>query len=424
MSNVVIIGAQWGDEGKGKIVDLLSRELDVIVRFQGGNNAGHTIKVAGEQTILHLIPAGILHKGKVCLIGNGVVCDPSVFLTEVDELGAKGVDVSAARLKISKRTHLILPYHKALDVAREAHKAGKKIGTTGRGIGPCYEDKMARVGVRAGDLTNPALVREKIEAALVEKNALFSLYGCAVLSADDVYDELMGLAPRLLPYLADVPGEIAAAWAQGRSVLFEGAQGTHLDIDHGTYPFVTSSNTVSGNAAAGSGISPRALERIIGIVKAYTTRVGSGPFPSELTDPTGEFLRDKGHEFGATTGRPRRCGWLDVVILRESVRLNGLTDIALTKLDVLRGLPSIKICTGYEYHGQHLDFPPQEEGGLGHVTPVYEELPGFSEDITACRSWDALPVNVRDYISRIEALTGVRVSIVSVGPDRDQTIRR
>lgn len=424
MSNVVIIGAQWGDEGKGKIVDLLSRELDVIVRFQGGNNAGHTIKVAGEQTILHLIPAGILHPGKICLIGNGVVCDPSVFLTEVDELAEKGVDVAPERLKISKRAHLILPYHKALDVARETHKAGKKIGTTGRGIGPCYEDKAARVGVRAGDLTNPVLVREKIEAALVEKNALFSLYGAPALSPDRVYDELMDMAPRLLPYLADVPGEIAEAWGKGRSVLFEGAQGTHLDIDHGTYPFVTSSNTVSGNAAAGSGISPRVLHRIIGIVKAYTTRVGSGPFPSELNDPTGEFLRDKGCEFGATTGRPRRCGWLDTVVLRESVRLNGLTDIALTKLDVLRGLPSIKICTGYEYHGQHLDFPPQEEGGLGHVTPLYEELPGFTEDITACASWDALPVNVRDYISRIEALTGVRVSLISVGPERDQTIHR
>lgn len=424
MSNVVIIGAQWGDEGKGKIVDLLSRELDVIVRFQGGNNAGHTIKVAGEQTILHLIPAGILHPGKICLIGNGVVCDPSVFLTEVDELAEKGVDVAPERLKISKRAHLILPYHKALDVARETHKAGKKIGTTGRGIGPCYEDKAARVGVRAGDLTNPVLVREKIEAALVEKNALFSLYGAPALSPDRVYDELMDMAPRLLPYLADVPGEIAEAWGKGRSVLFEGAQGTHLDIDHGTYPFVTSSNTVSGNAAAGSGISPRVLHRIIGIVKAYTTRVGSGPFPSELNDSTGEFLRDKGCEFGATTGRPRRCGWLDTVVLRESVRLNGLTDIALTKLDVLRGLPSIKICTGYEYHGQHLDFPPQEEGGLGHVTPLYEELPGFTEDITACASWDALPVNVRDYISRIEALTGVRVSLISVGPERDQTIHR
>lgn len=424
MSNVVIIGAQWGDEGKGKIVDLLSRELDVIVRFQGGNNAGHTIKVAGEQTILHLIPAGILHPGKICLIGNGVVCDPSVFLTEVDELAEKGVDVAPERLKISKRAHLILPYHKALDVARETYKAGKKIGTTGRGIGPCYEDKAARVGVRAGDLTNPVLVREKIEAALVEKNALFGLYGAPALSPDGVYDELMDMAPRLLPYLADVPGEIAEAWDKGRSVLFEGAQGTHLDIDHGTYPFVTSSNTVSGNAAAGSGISPRVLHRIIGIVKAYTTRVGSGPFPSELNDPTGEFLRDKGCEFGATTGRPRRCGWLDTVVLRESVRLNGLTDIALTKLDVLRGLPSIKICTGYKYHGKHLDFPPQEEGGLGHVTPLYEELPGFTEDITACASWDVLPVNVRDYISRIEALTGVRVSLISVGPERDQTIHR
>lgn len=424
MSNVVIIGAQWGDEGKGKIVDLLSRELDVIVRFQGGNNAGHTIKVAGEQTILHLIPAGILHPGKICLIGNGVVCDPSVFLTEVDELAEKGVDVAPERLKISKRAHLILPYHKALDVARETHKAGKKIGTTGRGIGPCYEDKAARVGVRAGDLTNPVLVREKIEAALVEKNALFSLYGAPALSPDRVYDELMDMAPRLLPYLADVPGEIAEAWGKGRSVLFEGAQGTHLDIDHGTYPFVTSSNTVAGNAAAGSGVAPSELRRIVGIVKAYTTRVGSGPFPTELLDDTGSYLRTQGHEFGATTGRPRRCGWLDAVVLRESVRLNGLTDIALTKLDVLQNLPALQICVAYEYQGRRLEYLPQEEGALNKVKPVYEELPGFEEDISQCTVFDELPGTVRHYISRIEELTGVKVSMVSVGADRDQTILR
>lgn len=425
MSNVVIIGAQWGDEGKGKLVDMLSQELDVIVRFQGGNNAGHTIKVGGEQTILHLIPSGILHKGKVCLIGNGVVCDPEVFLMEVDKLAARQVDVSPARLKISKKTHLILAYHKALDVAREKHKAGNKIGTTGRGIGPCYEDKMARVGVRAGDLINPALVRAKIEAALQEKNALFTaLYGEAPLTVDAVYDELMALAPRLIPYLADVSTEIDKAWAEGRRVLFEGAQGTHLDIDHGTYPFVTSSNTVAGNASAGSGCSPRALDCIMGIVKAYTTRVGSGPFPTELEDATGEMLRAQGHEFGATTGRPRRCGWLDIVILRESIRLNGLTDIALTKLDVMRGLPTLKICTAYTYEGQTISFPPQEEGGLGRVTPVYEEMPGFTEDISACNTWESLPVTVKAYIKRIEELCGVPVTYVSLGPDRDQTIKR
>lgn len=425
MSNVVIIGAQWGDEGKGKIVDLLSCEADVIVRFQGGNNAGHTIKVAGEQTILHLIPSGILHKGKSCLIGNGVVCDPEVFLMEIDKLAAKGVDISPTRLKISKKTHMIMPYHKALDVARENFKAGKKIGTTGRGIGPCYEDKMSRVGVRAGDLSNPPLVREKIAAALAEKNTLLThLYGGKALSVDAVYDDFMRMAPRLLPYLTDVSSDIEDAWAAGKHVLFEGAQGTHLDIDHGTYPFVTSSNTVAGNASAGSGISPRALDSIVGIVKAYTTRVGSGPFPTELEDQTGEYMRAQGHEFGATTGRPRRCGWLDMVILRETIRLNGLTGIALTKLDVLQNLPSLKICTAYTYEGKAIQYPPQEEGGLDSVTPIYEELPGFTEDITACATWESLPQTVRSYVKRIEELAGVPVSFISVGPERDQTIRR
>lgn len=425
MSNVVIIGAQWGDEGKGKIVDLLGSSAGVIVRFQGGNNAGHTIKVGNEQTILHLIPSGILHPGKKCLIGNGVVCDPAVFLQEVDKLRAKGIDVSPARLKMSKKTHLILPYHKALDAAREHFKSSSKmIGTTGRGIGPCYEDKASRIGLRAGDLVNPELVADKIRAALVEKNALFQLYGCERMDPESVCNDIMQLAPRITPYLADVSSEISEAWEQGQDVLFEGAQGIHLDIDHGTYPFVTSSNTVAGNAAAGSGISPRALDRIIGIVKAYTTRVGAGPFPTELQDATGDYLRTQGHEFGATTGRPRRCGWLDAVILRETVRLCGLTDIALTKLDVLRGLPVLKICVGYTYQGQRIDFPPQEENGLASAVPVYEELPGFTETISDCDSWDALPEPVKKYISRLEELTGVRVSIISVGPERDRTILR
>lgn len=425
MANTVIIGAQWGDEGKGKIVDMLSAQSRAIVRFQGGNNAGHTIKVQGRETILHLIPSGILHEGKICLIGNGVVLDPDVFLCEVDHLASKGIDVSPARLGISNKAHLIMPYHKSLDKAREAKRAGHKIGTTGRGIGPCYEDKAARVGLRAGDLAEPDLVREKVRHALLEKNVLLrDLYKFDPLDEKTVCDQLLALAPRLTPYLTDVEERIHTIMAEGGEILFEGAQGIHLDIDHGTYPFVTSSNTVAGNAAAGSGVAPSELRRIVGIVKAYTTRVGSGPFPTELLDDTGSYLRTQGHEFGATTGRPRRCGWLDAVVLRESVRLNGLTDIALTKLDVLQNLPALQICVAYEYQGRRLEYLPQEEGALNKVKPVYEELPGFEEDISQCTVFDELPGTVRHYIDRIEELTGVKVSMVSVGADRDQTILR
>lgn len=425
MANIVVIGAQWGDEGKGKIVDMLSAESDLIVRFQGGNNAGHTIKVDGRETILHLIPSGILHEGKTCLIGNGVVLDPEVFLREVDALAAKGVDVGPARLGISPKTHLILPYHKVIDQAREAKRAGKKIGTTGRGIGPCYEDKAARIGVRAGDLARPDLLREKVHFALLEKNVLLrELYKFDPVDPESVLAPLLEQAARLTPYLTDVSAAIADAQARGKVVLFEGAQGIHLDIDHGTYPFVTSSNTVAGSAAAGSGIGPRLLDRIVGIVKAYTTRVGSGPFPTELEDDTGSYLRAQGHEFGATTGRPRRCGWLDAVVLRETVRLNSLTEIALTKLDVLRGLPALRICVAYELDGKRLDYMPQGEGELARVTPVYEEMPGFEEDISACTAFAQLPETVRRYVERIEELTGVHIGIVSVGPDRHATMSR
>ncbi len=423
MSNVVIVGAQWGDEGKGKIVDLLSRQVDVVVRFQGGNNAGHTIKVGNKQTILHLIPSGILHKGKTCCIGNGVVCDPFVLLNEMDQLNAKGVDISPERFKISKKAHLILPYHKALDAARENHKAENKIGTTGRGIGPCYEDKMSRIGVRAADLANPKLLHAKITHALQEKNVLLkNLYNCEPLDAEAIYAEVIEIAPRLAPYLADISSELENAWKNGKSVLFEGAQGVHLDIDHGTYPFVTSSNTVAGYASCGSGVGPRSLDCILGIVKAYTTRVGAGPFPTELEDEVGDFLRNNGHEFGATTGRARRCGWLDMVILRESIRLNGLTDIALTKLDVLKGLETIKICTAYTYKGQIIDVPAQEENALDDVEPIYETLPGFNDDISACKTWESLPKTVQSYVKRIEELCKVKISYISVGPERDQTI--
>ena len=425
MANTVIIGAQWGDEGKGKIVDMLSAQSRVIVRFQGGNNAGHTIKVQGEETILHLIPSGILHENKICLIGNGVVLDPHVFLEEVDHLAARGIDVSPARLGISKKTHLIMPYHKSLDQAREAKRAGHKIGTTGRGIGTCYEDKAARVGLRAGDLTDPDLVRAKVAHALQEKNVLLrDLYKFEPLDENTVCEELLALAPRLVPYLTEVEERMQEVQAEGGDILFEGAQGIHLDIDHGTYPFVTSSNTVAGNASAGCGVGPSALDRVVGIVKAYTTRVGSGPFPTEQLDDTGSYLRTQGHEFGATTGRPRRCGWLDAVILRESVRLCGMTDIALTKLDVLQNLPGLRICVAYELDGRKLDYMPQEEGALERVTPIYEDLPGFEEDITGCTRYDDLPETVRSYIARIEVLTGVKVSIVSVGAERAQTIVR
>jgi len=423
MSNVIIVGAQWGDEGKGKIVDLLSAYVDLIIRFQGGNNAGHTIKVAGKQTILHLIPSGILHEGKICLIGNGVVCDPHVFLEEVDGLAKKGIDVSPARLKISKKCHMIMPYHRVLDAARESYKAGKKIGTTGRGIGPCYEDKVSRIGIRFGDLSNIALLREKIEHALLEKNVLIKhLYAGKTISSEEIYADCIQIKDRLLPYLADVSSEIQNAWAAGKSALFEGAQGTHLDIDHGTYPYVTSSNTVSSNAAAGSGVAFNKLDRIVGIVKAYTTRVGEGAFPTELKDETGEFMSKQGAEFGATTGRARRCGWLDIVLLRETIRLNGLTEIALTKLDVLKGLPKLKICTSYKYQNQNILYPPQEEGGLALVEPIYEEMDGFDADITACATWDSLPPLVQKYVQRIQDLLGVKITFVSVGPDRNQTI--
>lgn len=425
MANTVIIGAQWGDEGKGKIVDLLSARSQVIVRFQGGNNAGHTIKVGNEETILHLVPSGILHPGALCLVGNGVVLDPEVFLREIDELGARGVDVSPGRLAVSKKAHLILPYHKSLDKAREAKRAGHKIGTTGRGIGPCYEDKAARVGLRAGDLADPALVRAKVRHALLEKNVLLrELYKFEPLDPDAVSDDLLALAPRLLPYVQDTDARLHAAMDADANVLFEGAQGIHLDIDHGTYPFVTSSNTVAGNAAAGSAVAPSALERVVGVIKAYTTRVGSGPFPTELLDDAGSYLRTNGHEFGATTGRPRRCGWFDAVVARESVRLNGITDLALTKLDVLQNLPVLKICVAYELDGKTLDYLPQEEGALERVTPVYEEVPGFEEDISGCRDFAELPDTVRAYVERLEKLAGARISFVSVGPGREQTIER
>ncbi len=423
MANYTLFGAQWGDEGKGKIVDLLSAELDYVARYQGGNNAGHTVIVGEEKHVLHVIPSGILHANTKCVIGNGVVLDPAVFLQEIDALNKRGIDVSPERIRISHGAHLIMEYHKVLDAAREGRSAENKIGTTGKGIGPCYEDKKARVGIRAGDLLELNIVQRKIEAALREKNVLFqSLYDIPAVDGDQVFADLAKIAPSLLPYLDDTTSVLREAIDAGKSVLFEGAQGVMLDIDHGTYPFVTSSNTISDNAAVGTGIPNALIDTRLAVVKAYSTRVGSGPFPTELDGPVGIHLQKVGHEFGATTGRIRRCGWLDAVVLRESARLNAPTDIALTKLDVLTGLEEINICIAYQYQGKTWNYPPQTPNAMARSVPVYETHPGWTEDISKCQSYDELPENARKYIERIAELTGSKISLVSVGPDRDQTI--
>ena len=423
MSNIVVFGTQWGDEGKGKIVDLLTERVHVIVRFQGGNNAGHTLVTRDKKFILHLIPSGILHPDKLCLIGNGVVLDPEVLCREMDDLHQGGIEITPASLGISRKTHLIMPYHKELDRAREQAKSGKdKIGTTGRGIGPCYEDKMSRAGIRAGDMQDRELMLAKIQKALPEKNALLqSLYQNTPLEAENVLQSIVPYADRLVPYLTDVSLKIQEAREAGRTVMFEGAQGVQLDIDHGTYPFVTSSNTVTANASAGTG-SYYSMDEAIGVVKAYTTRVGQGPFPTQQDNDVGEHMQVQGAEYGSTTGRKRRCGWLDLVILREAVRLCGPTALAITKLDVMSGLDTIWVCTAYEYKGQEILYPPQEENAMSLVNPVYQELPGWSEDISQCRSRLDLPQNARNYIEHIENVLKTPARIISVGPDREQTI--
>ncbi|MBW2556955.1 MAG: adenylosuccinate synthase, partial [Deltaproteobacteria bacterium] len=377
MSNIVIVGTQWGDEGKGKIVDLLAEYADVVVRFQGGNNAGHTMVVEGEQFISHLVPSGILQK-KTCLIGNGVVVDPSVLVEELDKLKNKGIDTGPNLLKISEKAHVIMPYHKQIDLAREKMKGDQKIGTTGRGIGPCYEDKASRRGIRFVELIDAEVFKETVHAVLEEKNFYLKHYLSAEpLDPEPIVQQYQGYAERLAPHVVNISIVMNQAVKAGKQILFEGAQGTHLDIDHGTYPFVTSSNTVSGNACCGAGIGPKEITGVIGIVKAYTTRVGRGPFPTELFDEIGDTLQKKGAEFGATTGRKRRCGWLDTVLLQNAVRLNGLTGLVITKLDVLDGLESLKICTGYEYNGETLyDFPANLKI-LGAYKPVFETLPGW-----------------------------------------------
>lgn len=424
MSTLVVVGTQWGDEGKGKIVDILTEYADVIVRFQGGNNAGHTLVVDGEKFIFHLIPSGILNDDKLCLIGNGVVIDPSIFIQELEGLASRGRPITADRLRLSPNAHLIMPYHKALDHAREAAKAeGKKLGTTGRGIGPCYDDKIVRNGIKVADLLDPALFREKLEDNVKEKNFyLTKLLNADPLDPETIYGEFQDYAERLAPFIDNVSVLIDDALHKGKNVLFEGAQGTQLDIDHGTYPFVTSSNTVAGAACCGAGIGPSKIDRVLGICKAYTTRVGGGPFPTELEDAVGDHLQEKGAEFGATTGRRRRCGWLDGVVLRDAVRINGLDGLVITKLDVLSGLSQLNICTEYDISGTRHTCMPANIREVESIRPINMTLSGWKEDLSQMRSFDDLPEEAMDYLKTIEDMAEIPIMLISVGPGREQTI--
>ncbi|MCX5853313.1 MAG: adenylosuccinate synthase [Deltaproteobacteria bacterium] len=424
MANVAIIGTQWGDEGKGKVVDLYAQDADVIARFQGGNNAGHTLVVKGQQTILHLVPSGILHDWKICIIGNGVVVDPKVLIEEIEKLKSRGVLPPNTRLFVSDIAHVIMPYHRRIDVARESHGMGKKIGTTGRGIGPAYEDKIARVGIRICDLLDEEVFREKLNQNIDEKNFyLTRLFQEEPLDKEAIYREYRTYADRIRPYVADTSIIMNDEIRKGKKILFEGAQGSHLDIDHGTFPYVTSSNTVAGNAACGTGVGPSAVTAVVGICKAYTTRVGEGPFVTELTCEIGDSIREVGQEYGATTGRKRRCGWLDMVLVRQSVRLSGITGIALTKLDVLTGLEKLKICVGYKTpQGEFTESLPSNPRLLAQCQPIYEEMDGWTEDITKATHIEELPQNTRRYIERLEVLAGVKLVLVSVGAGREETI--
>lgn len=426
MASVVVVGTQWGDEGKGKVVDLLTRYADYVVRYQGGNNAGHTLVVDGKKYVFHLVPSGILYEDKVCVIGNGVVVDAAVLLGELDDLAAQGLQVDPKRLLISSGAHLIMPYHRLLDQAREgALSSGKKIGTTGRGIGPCYMDKVGRVGLKVGDLLDMPLFRDKLAAALEEKNFMLAkLYGQKSLDAGAIAAEFEPLGERLAPFVGNASVLLDQARKAGRHILFEGAQGTQLDVDNGTYPFVTSSNTVAGGACTGSGFGPVHVDAVIGIAKAYTTRVGGGPFPTELPeeDAIGAHLQTQGHEFGATTGRRRRCGWFDTVVVRDAVRLNGLTGLAITKLDVLTGLKTLQLASHYEVAGERYERMPENIRKAAQAKAFYESLPGWNEDISGVRELADLPAAARDYLKRLEDLSEVSPAMVSVGADREATI--
>jgi len=423
MANVAIIGAQWGDEGKGKVVDLFTHEADIIVRFQGGNNAGHTLVVDGKKTVLHLVPSGALHPDKLCIIGNGVVVDPEILIAEIEALKAQGHLVHSKLLRISEQAHVIMPYHKAIDLARERLRGKGKIGTTGRGIGPAYEDKVARVGIRFVDLLEEDTFRDKLRKNIEEKNFyLKAILKEKALHFDEIHDNYVGYRDKLKDYVTNTGLLLDREMRAGKRVLFEGAQGTLLDVDHGTYPYVTSSSTITGGACSGAGVGPQNIQQVIGISKAYTTRVGSGPFPTELDGPDGETLRREGAEFGATTGRSRRCGWFDAIGVRHAVRMNGMTGIALTKLDVLTGFKKIPICTAYRYDGNLITEFPASSKVMQKADPVYEEMDGWSEPLDNVRNFSDLPKSAQKYVRRIEKIIGTEIILVSVGPGREQTI--
>jgi adenylosuccinate synthase len=423
MPAVVIIGAQWGDEGKGKATDLLGSRIDYVVKFNGGNNAGHTVVIGDEKYALHLLPSGILTEGVVPVIANGVVIDIEVLFDELDALNARGVDTS--ELLVSANAHVITQYHRTLDKVTERFLGKRQIGTTGRGIGPSYADKINRVGIRIQDLFDENILRQKVEGALHQKNQLLvKLYNRRAITVDEIVSDLLSYAERLRPMVADTGLLLNQALDVGKTVLFEGGQATMLDVDHGTYPFVTSSNSTSGGAATGSGVAPNRIDRVIGIVKAYTTRVGAGPFPTELNDESGEWLRARGFEFGTTTGRPRRTGWYDAPVARYAARINGVTDFVMTKLDVLTGLEEIPVCVAYDIDGVRVEEVPVSQSDFHHAVPIYESFPGWSEDISAARSFGELPKNAQDYVLAVEAISGSRISAIGVGPGRDAIVVR
>jgi len=424
MDNLCIVGLQWGDEGKGKIVDALAEGFDLVVRYQGGSNAGHTVVVNGRKFVLHLIPSGILREGKLCVIGNGVVLDPPLLLQEMDDLRSKGVKIGG-NLAISDRAHVVFPYHKELEKLQEADARGNKIGTTGRGIGPCYVDKAARVGIRAGDLLEKETFERKLRGNVEQKNKLFAaLYDASPLSFERIFEEYAACAEKLRPMVRDTGWLLRDAQAQGKRVLFEGAQGALLDVDFGTYPYITSSSASAGGAVIGTGVSPKSIGRVLGVMKAYCTRVGEGPFPTELTEATGRQLRDRGGEFGATTGRPRRCGWCDAVAVRHSSAFVGADAISLTKLDLLTGMETISVATGYRYNGSVTDHFPASAEALAKCEPVYRRFPGWKEDLSGCRKFSDLPANAGGYVAALEEMLGLPVECISVGNEREALVRR
>ena len=422
MANLLVLGTQWGDEGKGKIVDLLTPAFDVVARYQGGHNAGHTVYVNGRKVVLHLIPSGILHPGKTCVIGNGLVVSPPAFFKEIEDLLSGGAAAEAGRIIVSDKAHLIMPYHPVVERISEEARGEKRIGTTCRGIGPAYEDKAARWGVRTGDLRNLVVLRDKIRDNVEVKNRLLAAYGAPALDAGAIFDEYAGYAERMKPFIRDVSLFLYEEMKRGKRILFEGAQGVLLDLDHGTYPFVTSSSSTAGGAATGLGIGPRSIQAILGITKAYTTRVGSGPFPTELADEAGRQMASRGDEFGATTGRPRRCGWFDALAVRYACRVNGIDRIALTKPDVLEGMAEVSICTGYRFRGDVLKEFPTEPWILDAVEPVYREMPGWRDSVRKARDRARLPAAFKDYVRAIEDLIETKVAVISTGVEREDTV--